>query len=124
MIEEIDNILDYLKKAGLNTIDTNSPAWKILHSLKQTQRLDKPIEDPNSIELKYKKQGLNSIEHENGQKMTVGLLVRHRTVPQLGLGLVVAESKKHKGYWIVQWCDKRYCDVGELGIDRDYLQIV
>ena len=63
-------------------------------------------------------------ENRNGQKMTVGLLVRHRTVPQLGLGLVVAESKKHKGYWIVQWCDKRYCDVGELGIDRDYLVIV
>ena len=124
MTEEIDNILDYLKKAGLNTIDTNSPAWKVLHSSKQTQRLDNLIEDPNSIELKDKKQGLNSIGLENGQKMTVGKLVTHRTVPQLGLGLVVAESKKHKGYWIVQWCDKRYCDVGELGIDRDYLQIV
>ena len=61
---------------------------------------------------------------ENGQKMTVGKLVIHRTVPQLGLGLVVAESDKHKGYWIVQWCDRRYYDVGELGIDRDYLQIV
>ena len=29
MTEEIDNILDYLEKAGLNSIDTNSPAWKI-----------------------------------------------------------------------------------------------
>ena len=124
MTEDIDNILNYIKKAGFNTINTNSPAWKVLHNSKETQRLDKPIENPNSIRLNTKKQGLNSIEHKNGQKMTVGLLVRHRTVPQLGLGLVVAESEKHKGYWIVQWCDKRYCDVGELGIDRDYLVIV
>ena len=65
-----------------------------------------------------------TIELENGQKMTVGKLVIHRTVPQLGLGLVVAESKKHKDYWIVQWCDRRYGDVGQLGIDREYLQIV
>ena len=65
-----------------------------------------------------------SIGYENGQKLTVGQLVRHRTVPQLGLGLVVGESNKHKGYWIVQWCDKRFSDVGELGIDRDYLVIV
>ena len=114
MTEEIDNILDYLRKAGLNTIDTNSPAWKILHSSK----VDK------TIGLKSKKIIDKTIEHENGQKMTVGVLVRHRTVPQLGLGLVVAESKKHKGYWIVQWCDKRFSDVGELGIDRDYLVIV
>ena len=56
--------------------------------------------------------------------MTVGKLVTHRTVPQLGLGLVVAESKVHKNYWIVQWCDSRYKDVGELGIGRDYLVIV
>ena len=65
-----------------------------------------------------------SIGLENGQKMSVGKLVRHKRVPLLGLGIVVGESKKHKGYWIVQWCDKRYCDVGQLGIDRDYLQIV
>ena len=65
-----------------------------------------------------------TIELENGQKMTVGKLVIHRTVPQLGLGLVVAESKKHKDYWIVQWCDRRYGDVGQLGIGRDYLVIV
>ena len=65
-----------------------------------------------------------TIGYKNGQKMTVGKLVIHRTVPQLGLGLVVAESDKHKGYWIVQWCDKRYCDVGQLGIDQDYLVIV
>ena len=114
MTEEIDNILDYLKKAGLNSIDTRSPAWKILHS---TKKID------NSIGSDSKKND-NSIGFENGQKMTVGKLVTHRTVPQLGLGLVVAESKKHKGYWIVQWCDKRFSDVGELGIDRDYLVIV
>ena len=124
MTDEIDNLLDYMVKAGLNSIDTSSPAWKVLHNTQEVKRLDKPTEGLNSIEHKTKKQGLNSIEHKNGQKMTVGLLVQHRTVPQLGLGLVVAESKKHKGYWIVQWCDKRFSDVGELGIDRDYLQIV
>ena len=115
MTEEIDNILDYLKRAGLNTISTDSPAWKILHSCK---KIDNSMQSPSKKKLDI------SIEQENGQKMTVGLLVRHRTVPQLGLGLVVAESDKHKGYWIVQWCDRRYYDVGELGIDRDYLQIV
>ena len=114
MTEEIDNILEYLKRAGLSTIDTSSPAWKILHS----NKVDK------TIRLETKKIIDKTIELENGQKMTVGKLVTHRTVPQLGLGLVVAESKRHKGYWIVQWCDKRYCDVGELGIDRDYLVIV
>ena len=106
MTEEIDNILNYLKKAGLNTISTNSPAWKLIHNVNGGKIIDK------------------TIEHKNGQKMTVGLLVRHRTVPQLGLGLVVAESKVHKNYWIVQWCDSRYKDVGELGIGRDYLVIV
>ena len=65
-----------------------------------------------------------TIGYKNGQKMTVGKLVTHRTVPQLGLGLVVAQSTIHKKYWIVQWCDKRYCDVGQFGIDQDYLQIV
>ena len=114
MTEEIDNILDYLKKTGLYSINTNSPAWSLLHS----KKVDIPMTSkPNKIiDITMKEQ--------NGQKMTIGLLVQHRTVPQLGLGLVVAESEKHKGYWIVQWCDKRYCDVGELGIDRDYLQIV
>ena len=65
-----------------------------------------------------------SIGFVNGQKMSVGKLVRHRTVPMLGLGLVVAESKDHKGYWIVKWCDTRYDNVGQLGIDRDFLVIV
>lgn len=76
------------------------------------------------MESKQKKILDKTIRLENGQKMTVGKLVTHRTVPQLGLGLVVGESKVHKGYWIVQWCDKRFSDVGELGIDRDYLVIV
>lgn len=118
MTEEIDNILDYLQKAGLNTINIDSPAWKLLHKVKEANKIDK------TIGLKSKKIIDKTIELENGQKMTVGLLVRHRTVPQLGLGLVVAESKKHKGYWIVQWCDRQYGDVGQLGIGRDYLEIV
>jgi len=117
MTEEIDNILDYLRKAGLSTISTDSPAWKLLHNPKKTNKID------NSIGFDSKKLDI-SIGYENGQKMTVGLLVTHRTVPQLGLGLVVAESKIHKDYWIVQWCDRRYGDVGQLGIGRDYLEIV
>ena len=115
MTEEIDNILEYLKRAGLNTIQPKSPAWKFTKW--KTNKID------NSIGFDTKKLDI-SIGYENGQKMTVGQLVRHRTVPQLGLGLVVAESKIHKDYWIVQWCDRRYGDVGQLGIGRDYLIIV
>lgn len=122
MIEEIDNILEYLQRAGLNTIATDSPAWKIIHKPKE-KSLDTSKVD-NSIGFDPKKLDNSIGFDENGQKMTVGKLVRHRTVPMLGLGLVVAESKDHKGYWIVQWCDKRYHDVGQLGIDRDYLVIV
>ena len=116
MIEEIDNILDYLQKAGLNTISTDSPAWKLIHNGKR-QKLD------NSIGFDSKKVDI-SMGFGNGQKMSVGQLVRHKTVPQLGLGVVVGESKMHKGFWIVQWCDIRYHDVGKLGIDREYLEIV
>ena len=65
-----------------------------------------------------------TIELESGQKMTVGVFVRHRTVPQLGLGVVVAESEKHKGYWYVKWCDERYQDVGSMGIEEGYLEIL
>ena len=57
----------------------------------------------------------------NGQKLSVGDLVSHVTVPTLGYGLVVAESKNHKDYWIVKWCDPRYYDVGQLGIQAKYL---
>ena len=114
MTEEIDNILDYLKKTGLSSIDTKSPAWKIL----LCNKVDIPMSSKSNKIIDI------TMKEENGQKMTVGLLVRHRTVPQLGLGLVVAESKKHKDYWIVQWCDRRYGDVGQLGIGRDYLVIV
>ena len=103
MVEEIDNILDYLQKAGLNTIGTISPAWKLLHKGKK------------------KKKGSNSIELENGQKLSVGDLVSHVTVPALGYGLVVAESDKHPDYWIVKWCDPRFYDVGQLGIQAMYL---
>ena len=117
MTEDIDNILDYMQRAGLNTIAISSPAWNVLHNAKGTSKID------NSIGFDSKKVDI-SIGFGNGQKMTVGKLVRHRTVPQLGLGLVVAESKKHKDYWIVQWCDRRYGDVGQLGIGRDYLVIV
>ena len=124
MDEGLDNLLDYLQKAGLNTINTDSPAWKLLgkpleghlHLRKNNQR---------SVNEKSKAKIIDkTIEQENGQKMTVGQLVRHRTVPQLGLGLVVGESKTHKNYWIVKWCDPRYYDVGQLGIDQDYLVIV
>ena len=41
MIEEIDNILDYLQRAGLNTIGTDSPAWKLLHKVDQPTLADK-----------------------------------------------------------------------------------
>ena len=122
MTKEIDNILQHLKRAGLNTIQPKSPAWKFTKwktskNPLTCQKLDNSIGfDPKKLDI--------SIGFENGQKMSVGQLVRHRTVPELGLGLVVAESKKHKGYWIVQWCDKRFGDVGKLGIDREYLEIV
>jgi len=118
MTEEIDNLLDYLQKAGLNTINVDSPAWKLLHKVKKEKIIDK------TIRFESKKIIDKTIRLENGQKMTVGKLVRHRTVPQLGLGLVVGESKNHKGYWIVNWCDPRYHDVGQLGIDQEYLEIV
>ena len=62
-----------------------------------------------------------SIGFANGQKLSVGDLVSHVTVPTLGYGLVVAESKNHKDYWIVKWCDPRYHDVGQLGIQAKYL---
>ena len=125
MTEEIDNILEYLRRAGLNTISTKSPAWKftkwktskISKNPLTCQKLDNSIGyDPKKLDI--------SIGYENGQKMTVGQLVRHRTVPQLGLGIVVGESKMHKGFWIVQWCDTRYHEVGQLGIDREYLEII
>lgn len=119
MTEEIDNLLDYLQRAGLNTININSPAWKLIHKVRKA----KEIID-NTMCFEQKKIIDKTIELESGQKMTVGKLVTHRTVPQLGLGLVVAESKDHKGYWIVKWCDTRYHDVGQLGIDREYLEIV
>lgn len=118
MTEEIDNLLDYLQRAGLNTINTNSPAWKLIHKVRKANKIDK------TIGLKTKKIIDKTIRLENGQELTVGKLVRHRTVPQIGLGLVVRESKYHKGYWIVKWCDPRYYDVGQLGIDSKYLEIV
>ena len=65
-----------------------------------------------------------TMELENGQKMSIGKLVRHRTVSALGIGLVVQESKVHKGFWMIQWCDPRYYDVGNLGIDEQYLEIL
>ena len=65
-----------------------------------------------------------TMELGNGQKMTVGKLVEHKTVPKLGLGLVVAESRNHPNYWIVKWCDPRYHDVGQMGIHAEYLKIM
>ena len=104
MTEELDNFLDYLQKAGLNTINYYSPAWRLLHNHQKI--IDK------------------TIVSQNGQKMSIGKLVRHRTVPALGLGLVVGESNQYKGYWLIKWCDQRYSDVGHLGIEESYLEIV
>ena len=112
MIEEIDSILDYMQRAGLNTINTNSPAWKLLHCAR-TKTMNGAVDMAT--------QGTNSIQLENGQKLSVGDLVSHVTVPTLGYGLVVAESENHKDYWIVKWCDPRYHDVGQLGIQAKYL---
>ena len=117
MTEEMDNLLDYLQRAGLNTISINSPAWKLLHK-PQEHKIDKTINFVTNKKID------NTIHSKNGQKMIVGKLVRHRTVPQLGLGLVLGESKIYKNYWIIKWCDPRYYDVGSLGIDKDFLEIV
>ena len=112
MTEEIDNILDYLQKAGLNTISTDSPAWKLIHNPKCQKNVKNPL-TRQKLDI--------SIGFGNGQKLSVGDLVSHVTVPTLGYGLVVAESKNHKDYWIVKWCDPRYHDVGQLGIQAKYL---
>lgn len=114
MTEDLDELLDYLQKAGLNTMCIGSPVWNLLCS----KKVDK------TMNSKSKKIVDKTIELESGQKMTVGVLVRHRTVPQLGLGVVVAESEKHKGYWYVKWCDERYQDVGSMGIEEGYLEIL
>ena len=126
MNEEIDNLLDYLQRAGLNTISTNSPAWKLMHNVKCQKNVKNPLTRQkldNSIGFDQKKLD-NSMEFVNGQKMTVGKLVEHKTVPKLGLGLVVAESRNHPNYWIVKWCDPRYHDVGQMGIHAEYLKIM
>tara|TARA_Y100000034_G_C6830973_1_gene375064 strand:+ start:402 stop:623 length:222 start_codon:yes stop_codon:yes gene_type:complete len=62
-----------------------------------------------------------SIRPQVGHFLSIGDLVSHVTVPTLGYGLVVRESEDHKGYWIVKWCDPRYHDVGQLGIQAKYL---
>jgi len=117
MNKDLDNFLDYLKKAGLSRINTCSPAWKLLYNCKE-EIID------ITIQPRPKKLVDITIKDQNGQKMSIGKLVRHRTVPALGLGLVVGESKAHKGFWMIQWCDPRYYDVGNLGIDENYLEIV
>ena len=114
--QQIASGIAILRKMGLANLPINHPVFK--ERLIEGKKVDIPMTSKSNKIIDI------TIEEENGQKMTVGKLVTHRTVPQLGLGLVVAESKKHKGYWIVQWCDKRFSDVGELGIDRDYLVIV
>ena len=63
----------------------------------------------------------NTMELGNGHFLSIGDLVYHVTVPQLGYGLIVCESEDHKDYWIVKWCDPRYHDVGQLGIQAKYL---
>lgn len=111
MTEDLDDFLNYLQKAGLNTID-----WRLCNNLNKLVDKTMGFESQKLVD--------KTIQLEIGQKLSIGKLVRHRTVPQLGLGLVVGESDKHKGYWIVQWCDPRYHDVGQLGIDREFLEIV
>jgi len=123
MIEEIDNILDYMQKAGLNTISTDSPAWKLMHNVKCQENVKNPLtcqKLDNSIGFEGKKLDI-SIGFGNGHFLSIGDLVSHVTVPTLGYGLVVAESKNHKDYWIIKWCDERYHDVGQLGIQAKYL---
>ena len=127
MTNDIDDILNYMQKAGLNTITIGSPTWNLMHNVEEFEKINKKLLTRQKLDnsIGFEKKILDiSIGYENGQKMSIGQLVQHRTVPQLGLGLVVAESKIHKDYWIVQWCDRRYGDVGQLGIGRDYLVIV
>ena len=111
-----------IKYANVFNIKTNIRHSCPCYWLEKIEKPEKIID--KTMKTEQKKILDKTIELKNGQKMTVGKLVTHRTVPQLGLGLVVAESKVHKNYWIVQWCDSRYKDVGELGIGRDYLVIV
>ena len=111
MIEETYNILDYMQRVGLNTIGADSLARKLLHNVKKA----------NKIDISMSPQSPNSMEFVNGQKLSIGDLVSHVTVPTLGYGLVVAESRNHPNYWIVKWCDPRYHDVGQLGIQAKYL---
>lgn len=115
MTEEIDNLLDYLQRAGLNTISTNSPAWKLLHKPKKVCLIDKtiPLNQENLVD--------KTMELGSGHFLSVGDLVSHATVPALGYGIIVRESEDHQGYWIVKWCDPRYHDVGQLGIQAKYL---
>ena len=111
----------------MNTIAIGSPAWNLVHNVEEANKITKKLLTCQKLDnsIGFEKKILdNSIGYENGQKLSIGQLVHHKTVPQLGLGLVVAESKIHKDYWIVQWCDRRYGDVGQLGIGRDYLVIV
>ena len=74
-----------------------------------------------SMGFKMKKKLDISIEKQNGHFLSIGDLVYHVTVPQLGYGLIVCESEDHKDCWIVKWCDPRYHDVGQLGIQAKYL---
>ena len=62
-----------------------------------------------------------TMELGNNHFLSIGDLVYHVTVPKLGYGIIVAQSHKHKNYWIIKWCDIRYSDVGELGIHAQYL---
>lgn len=74
-----------------------------------------------TMSSKQKKLVDKTMELGNGHFLSIGDLVSHVTVPMLGYGIVVCESKKHKGFWIVKWCDPRYHDVGQLGIHAKYL---
>ena len=111
-------MMDEITKEEVRTILNSSLDIESIVKMCEIQIFDKTMS-------KNKKNLIdNTMEQENGQKMTVGLLVRHRTVGALGLGLIVSQSKAHKGFWMVKWCDERYCDVGSLGIAEEYLEIV
>ena len=81
----------------------------------QKKLLDKTM--PND----QKKLVDKTMELGNGQFLSIGDLIYHVTVPNLGYGLIVSENPKHKNYWIIRWCDERYRDVGQLGIHAKYL---
>ena len=109
--QQVTSFIEYLRKAGLANLPINHPVFDVYRGNEVDITMSSKTNKKLDITMKPK----------NGQKLSVGDLVSHVTVPTLGYGLVVAESDKHPNYWIVKWCDPRFCDVGELGIQAMYL---